>query len=91
MKTWMAAGLFTAAMAPMAYAAESAEACQVDDARRAAQERAETPPVPSSVAAMARPTIAQRDVTEAPARTEPRRRTGKRIPDAELIGPRSTL
>ncbi len=90
MKAWMLAGLFTLATVSMASAAESTEACQVDDVRRAAQERAETPSVPPSVAAIARPTVAQRDVTE-PARAEPRRRTGKRIPDAELIGPRSTL
>jgi hypothetical protein len=85
MKAWLLAGLATVVMAPSAFAAESTEAC------RATQERAEAPPViPPSVAAAVRPT-AQRDVAEAPARAEPRRRTGKRIPDAELIGPRSTL
>ena len=89
MKTWMLAGLFTVALAPMAYAAEDVSACQVDDVRRATQERIDAPPAPSS-ATVARPTVAQRDVTEAQ-RAEPRRRTGKRIPDAELIGPRSTL
>jgi hypothetical protein len=91
MKAWILAGLATVVMAPSAFAAESTEACQVDDARRATQERAEAPPaIPPSVTAAVRPT-AQRDVAEAPARAEPRRRTGKRIPDAELIGPRSTL
>jgi len=90
MKAWMLAGLVTIAMAPMAYAAEDTDACQVDEVRRAsAQERIDAPPAPST-AIVARPTVAQRDVTEAQ-RAEPRRRTGKRIPDAELIGPRSTL
>lgn len=90
MKTWMLAGLLTVAMAPLGYAAENTEACQVDEMRRATQERAEAPPAQPNVAAVARATVAQRDVTEAQ-RAEPRRRTGKRIPDAELIGPRSTL
>ena len=89
MKTWMLAGLFTVAMAPMAYAAEDTDACQVDEMRRATQERIDAPPAPSTTI-VARPAVAQRDVAEAQ-RAEPRRRTGKRIPDAELIGPRSTL
>lgn len=91
MKAWMLAGLMTVAMAPMAYAAESAVACQVDDIRRATQERAEAPPPAPSAPGAARAAVAQRDATESAARSEPRRRTGKRIPDAELIGPRSTL
>ncbi|UPT64507.1 MAG: hypothetical protein M0D54_08355 [Hyphomonadaceae bacterium JAD_PAG50586_4] len=66
MKAWLLAGLATMVMAPSAFAAESTEACQVDDARRATQERAEAPPViPPSVAAAVRPT-AQRDVARRP-------------------------
>lgn len=90
MKAWMWAGLFTVAMAPMAAAAENDVECQLDETRRVTQERADAAPAPASVTGIARPAVAQRDVAEAP-RAEPRRRTGKRIPDAELIGPRSTL
>jgi len=90
MKVWVLAGLFTVATAPFAAAAENVTACQLDESRRTAAERAETPPLPVP-ANVARATVAQR--APAPAQGQPveRRRSGKRIPDAELIGPRGAL
>jgi hypothetical protein len=90
MKVWILAGLFTVAMAPFAAASESTVECQLDDTRRAAAPRtdAPAPPAPSAV----RPTAAPRVAAEQAPRPEaPRRRGGKRIPDAELIGPRGAL
>jgi hypothetical protein len=90
MKVWVLAGLFTVAMAPVAMAGEDATECQLDETRRAAEQRAApTPPT------AARPTVAQRDVIEpvmpTPRAPAERRRNGKRIPDALLIGPRGAL
>lgn len=87
MKVPVLAVAFTAALCPMAMASEGGADCDVDDVRRATQQSLETPaPAPT----VARPTVAQRDAP--PARPAPdRRRNGKRIPDAELIGPRGAL
>lgn len=91
MKVSVLAILITAATCPVAMAVEAGGLdCQVDDSRRAAEEqRAAPPPAPSA----ARPTVAQREVAEPGAARTPaeRRRNGKRIPDAELIGPRGAL
>lgn len=95
MKVWVLAGLFTFAAAPMAFAAEDTTECQLDDARRATQSQAEQVAPPT----MGRATVAEREtaavipVAPAPTRTAPaeRRRNGKRIPDAQLIGPRGAL
>lgn len=90
MRLWILAGLFSLAAAPVAAAAEATAECQLDESRRAQQQRAEQPAQPP--ASIARPTMAQRDVAAEPPRTlAERRRTGKRIPDAELIGPRGAL
>jgi hypothetical protein len=92
MKVWVLAGLFTVATAPMAFAAEDATECQLDDARRATQQQTEQP-----APTIGRPTVAERDVTVVPGAALParapaeRRRNGKRIPDAQLIGPRGAL
>jgi hypothetical protein len=89
MKVSVLAILITAVTAPVAMAAETGLDCQIDDSRRAVEEqRAAPPPTPNT----ARPTVAQRDISEAQ-RAAPvdRRRNGKRIPDAELIGPRGAL
>jgi hypothetical protein len=92
MKVWVLAGLFTVATAPMAFAAEDTTECQLDDARRASQQQVVEP---QGVATIARPTVAERvvvDPTPTPARAPAeRRRNGKRIPDAQLIGPRGAL
>jgi hypothetical protein len=91
MKVWVLAGLFTVVTAPMAFAAEDATECQLDDVRRASQQHVEG----QGVATIARPTVAERAVVDpapAPARAPAeRRRNGKRIPDAQLIGPRGAL
>ena len=92
MKVWILAGLFTAAMTPLAAASETTMECQLDDTRRAAAPaRSEAPPTPAP--ATARPTVAPRETAEqaTPRAEAPRRRSGKRIPDAELIGPRGAL
>lgn len=91
MKMWVLAGLFSVATVPAAFAVESTTECQVDDTRRVVEQRIEAPPAPAAPT-IARPTVAQRDATlaETP-RLETRRRSGKRIPDAELIGPRGAL
>ncbi len=102
MKVWVLAGLFTAAAVPFAGAAEASAECQVDDTRRASHVRFEGGgPGGSAPAQTARPTstprdataeqMAQREAAEAARAAAERRRNGKRIPDAELIGPRGAL
>jgi hypothetical protein len=88
MKVWVLAGLFTVAMAPVAMAGEDVTECQLDETRRVAEQRAAAPPAPPTVA---RPTVAERDVIEPARPPADRRRSGKRIPDAQLIGPRGAL
>ena len=91
MKFLVLVGLFSAAAIPMASASESTEACQVDDTRRVAEapEAPEAPTVPIPPAG--RPNVAQRDAEPQVRQDAVRRRSGKRIPDAELIGPRRAL
>jgi len=93
MKVWVLAGLFTVAMAPFAVAAETDVECQLDESRRTVEQRIDGAPPPAPQTA--RPTVAQRQVSQAEQLTRPtapdRRRSGKRIPDAELIGPRGAL
>ena len=90
MKIWIMAGLFTVVMAPLAAAAENTTECQLDEARRAAQTRVDPP---ANANATARPTVAPRVTAEetSPRQDTSRRRSVKRIPDAELIGPRGAL
>ncbi len=84
MKVLVLAGLIAMAAAPLALAAESTAECELDETRRDEARRAEAGPQ------TARPTVAQR--SESTTRATPqRRRSGKRIPDAELIGPRGAL
>lgn len=105
MKLWVLAGMITAATAPFAAAAESSAECQVDSTRRPVQMRIDDDAGlggSSDVATTARPTVAPREnpeqvaqrdtAAEAPRRVvAERRRNGKPIPDAELIGPRRAL
>lgn len=98
MKVWVLAGLFTAALAPIASAAENTLECQLDETRRSTTPRLEEQiALPPQPAAITRPTAAASAPTRQVAeenvqRAEPaRRRNGKRIPDAELIGPRGAL
>ncbi len=99
MKLWVLAGMFTAATVPFAAAAESSAECQVDEARRTAQVRIDNGG-PGGSAPGARVTsaprdsgeqVAQREAEAAPRPSVDRRRNGKPIPDAELIGPRGAL
>ena len=102
MKVWVLAGLFTLASAPAAFALDVATdaECQVDDMRRQMDQvipetdSGSTPTTAApTVAPIVRPPTTQRQVAAAPADRAPvtRRRSGKRIPDAQLIGPRGAL
>lgn len=91
MRVLLLAGLITAATVPFAAAAENEIDCQSGTARRAqAEERLDQ--APPSPAAVARPNAVQREAaeTQRPAVPE-RRRSGKPIPDAQLIQPRGAL
>ncbi len=104
MKFWVLAGLFTAA-APFAAASEYDADCQLDETRRPQQQvRIDGgSPGGSAPPTRANPTSEQRANAEeladrqaaaaaaARAASADRRRDGKRIPDAVLIGPRGAL
>lgn len=89
MKVWILAGLFTAAMAPLASAQQITTECEFDEPRRASQTRLETPQPVATPAV--RPPAPRVTAEQTPRPDVPRRRGGKRIPDAELIGPRGAL
>jgi len=92
------AGLFTVVTAPFAMAAETTAECQLDPDRRSVAQRLDAPAAPAAPN-VGRPATTQREVTPPPAAAadqvrqaaNDRRRSGKRIPDAELIGPRGAL
>lgn len=87
MKIWILAGIFSAMTIPFAAAAETSADCQLDDARRGTQRQAAQPQASPST-----PRQALADRAAEPARPDaPRRRSGKHIPDAELIGVRGAL
>ena len=94
MRILLLAGLITAATAPFAAASASENEidCQATTRRAAAEERLDQAP-PSPTAAVARPNVVQRDAAaDAPRPAVPeRRRSGKPIPDAQLIQPRGAL
>ena len=104
MKIWVLASLFTAAAIPAAFADEGVVGCQVDDTRQRMERVATDPepgsaPLPEIAEVVSRPTPVQRQASAAPQPAQPaapqqqqqRRRSGKPIPDAELIGPRGAL
>lgn len=93
MRVLLLAGLITAATAPFAAAsaAENDIDCQATTRRAAAEQRLDQAP-PSSPTAIARPNVVQREaVADAPRPPTERRRSGKPIPDAQLIQPRGAL
>lgn len=93
MKMWVLAALITVATVPVASAFESTTDCQVDDSRRETrvEQRERSDPPASPAATTARTTaLATRDTNSRPEQQQ-RRRNGKRVPDAELIGPRGAL
>lgn len=91
MKILVLAGVLAAVAFPTAAAAEVTSPCQAEDARSAfAADRAEPTVAPAPPPA-ARQTATQREASEARAETNNRRRSGRRVPDAELIGPRGAL
>jgi hypothetical protein len=101
MKSWILASFFTAAAVPAAFADEGVTGCQVDDTRQRMERVVTDPeagsaPAPEVAQTVSRPAIVQRQAQAQPADRAPqqqpqRRRSGKRIPDAELIGPRGAL
>ena len=94
MRVLLLAGLITAATAPFAAASATATEidCQGTTRRAAAEERLDQIP-PSPAAPIARPNIVQREAAaDTPRPVVPeRRRSGKPIPDAQLIQPRGAL
>lgn len=92
MRVLLLAGLLTVVGAPFAAASETEIECQASDARRApAEQRLDQPPA-SPAATIGRPTATQREAAEAPRPVAAgRRRSGKPIPDSQLIQPRGTL
>ena len=88
MRTLILAGAFSVFGAPLAMASEITSECQLDEARRGAQQRATN--ATAAAPNQAQPTVAQRP-DEAQRAAPPRRRYGKRVPDAELIEPRGAL
>jgi len=90
MQVLILAGLLSAT-APMTTGAEGALECQIEDSRRAEQTRLDAP-TPAPTVQATRPAVTPRETAEQTARPDSqRRRSGKRIPDAELIGPRGAL
>lgn len=93
------AGLFTVVTAPFAMAAETTTECQLDPDRRSVAQRLDAPAAPAAPNVGRPAATTQREVTPPPASAadqvrqaaNDRRRSGKRIPDAELIGPRGAL
>jgi hypothetical protein len=92
MKMWVLASLITIATIPVASALESTTDVQVDEGRRETrvESRDRMDPPASPAASTARTTVAAREPTTRPDQQQ-RRRNGKRVPDAELIGPRGAL
>jgi hypothetical protein len=80
------AGLLSLTGAP----ADSSETapCETGDARRAIEQPVVQPPAPQAPSVTLR-RVGREDAVAS--RTPPRRRNGKPIPDAELIGPRGAL
>jgi hypothetical protein len=89
MKVFVLAGALAAVAFPAAAAADIGEPCPVEETRSSlAPDRAEPVSTPAPTAP-SRQSTAQRE-PESRAETT-RRRSGKRLPDAELIGPRGAL
>jgi hypothetical protein len=87
MKVMVWAGLL--ALAGLAFAAEAkaSVACDANPSPQTEHERVAAPAPPPR---LARPVLARRQEAERDARAT-RRRGGRHIPDAELIGPRGSL
>lgn len=89
MRLLLIAGAFWASAIPAAGAGVWPEECELDQARPAMRAQAET--VSPAAAGGSAPTVGEQDKDSAPARPAQRRRYGKPIPDAELIGPTRLL
>ena len=90
MKILVLAGALAAVTCPTAASAEVIAPCQAEDARSAlTSDRAEATVAPAPPQA-SRQSATQREASDTRADAN-RRRSGKRVPDAELIGPRGAL
>lgn len=89
MGSWVAVAVMSAVMSPEVLAERQEIECQVEVTRRASSQRLEPSAAPNAAA----PVAAPREESEAPVRSvlAERRRNGKPIPDAELIGRRRVL
>lgn len=83
MKTLLLATVLSAAFAPAAFASQ--DGCPAEERRRAEQ------PASSRETRIATQTECEARAGEAERTEAARRRSGKRIPDAELIGTRAVL
>lgn len=91
MRVLLLAGLITAATVPFAAASETDIDAVAETSRVSAEQRLDQPP-PSPAIAVGRQTVAPREAAETPRPTPvERRRSGKPIPDAQLIQPRGAL
>lgn len=87
MKSMVIAGLLSLTSPPVE---SGGPPCQAEEGRRAPAPVAGEVQTQPNV--QPQPALAQREVTSGEQRAAPvRRRVGKRVPDAELIGPRGTL
>ncbi len=103
MRFWVLAGLFSVVGMPLANAVETTADCKLDDTRRQfdhviAETESGSAPPPAATAPSAQPAVRQAPprrqtatVTAERQQQTQRRRNGKRIPDAQLIGPRGAL
>lgn len=91
MRAWGLAGLFLILGAPAAAASGGAEACQFDEQRRRTEQAAPAAPPAPEPERSALGAQRAANAEQSPRTATTRRRNGRRIPDAELIGPRGAL
>lgn len=89
MKVLVLAGLLGSSPLAAAEPAESTIACRVEETQRAAGTRVQS--APAAQAARTAPGAQRSDMADVQRPESPRRRSGKPIPDAELMRPRLAL
>jgi hypothetical protein len=90
MKSVILAGVVMAVTGGGANSAQTTD-CQFEETRRQPRERSVTAPAPSVAPTTPRPGVGSNRAVAENRSDPPRRRTGKTIPDAELMGPRLAL
>jgi hypothetical protein len=94
MKVWILASLLSAAVTPLPAAAQQqrADDCQVGNSRQqSCIDASVQPPAPQTATVRPVQRYTLPTATTVHPQDSTRRRSGKRIPDAELIGPRGAL